>query len=182
MTKTGLAQLLQVLIDDYNVLKGQLARRLGSQDAAGDALQDAYLRLQRMDVGAVESPRAYLFRVALNVAADRRRSEQRQLARSEVELLLRLDEDELDPERVAEGRSSIGLLTRALEELPARRRAIFVATRLEGRPYAEIAASLGISVRLLEREVKLALDHCRSRLEIKSSQRLGSGRSETSHG
>ncbi len=182
MTKRSLAQLLQVLIDDYSTLKGQLARRLGSQDAAGDVLQEAYLRLQRMgDLGAVERPRAYLFRIALNIAADHRRSEHRRLARSETELLLRLEDDELDPERIAEGRSSVRLLTQALEELPARRRAIFIATRLQGRPYAEIAADFGISTRLLEREVKLALDHCRDRLEIKLSQKYGSGRSETSH-
>lgn len=160
----------------------KLARRLGSQDAAGDVLQEAYLRLQRMgDLGAVERPRAYLFRIALNIAADHRRSEHRRLARSETELLLRLEDDELDPERIAEGRSSVRLLTQALEELPARRRAIFIATRLQGRPYAEIAADFGISTRLLEREVKLALDHCRDRLEIKLSQKYGSGRSETSH-
>lgn len=171
MTKSALAHLLQVLLEDYGVLKSQLARRLGSQDAAGDILQEAYLRLQRMgSVGAVRHPRTYLYRVALNIAADLRRSEQRRLARSEVELLLRLENDELDPERVAASRSSLRSLVQALDELPPRRRAIFVAVRLEGRPHAEIAARFGISTRYLERELKLALEHCRDRLEINLSQ------------
>ena len=49
MTKSALARLLQVLLDDYGMLKSQLARRLGSQEAAGDILQEAYLRLQYRD-------------------------------------------------------------------------------------------------------------------------------------
>jgi RNA polymerase sigma-70 factor (ECF subfamily) len=181
MTKTGLVLLLQVLMDDYAVLKGQLARHLGSPDVAEDALQEAYLRLQRMDnIGVVQHPRTYLFRIALNIAADRRRSESRRLARSEVELLLRLEHDELDPERVAEGRSSIRTLVQALNELPPRRREILVAARLEGLDYPKIAARFGISTRYLERELKHALDHCREKLEIKLSQRFGPGRSGTS--
>ena len=169
MTKTVLAQLLQVLVDDYGVLKRQLTRRLGSHDAADDIMQEAYLRLRRMDsVQSVQHPRTYLFRIALNIAADRRRSEARRLARSEIEVLLRVEHDELDPARIAEGRSAVKRLAQALEELTPRRRAIFLAARLEGIPYPEIAARFGISTRYLERELKHALDHCRERLEIKA--------------
>jgi RNA polymerase sigma factor (sigma-70 family) len=181
MTKKGMAQLLQVLMDDYVALKRQLVRHLGSPDVADDVMQEAYLRLQRMgDVQPVQHPRTYLFRIALNIAADRRRSETRRLARSEIELLLRLEHDELDPERIAEGRSSVQLLAAALEELTPRRRAIFVAARLERIPYPEIAARFGISTRYLERELKQALDHCREKLEIKLSKKFGPGGSETS--
>jgi len=182
MTKKGLAQLVQVLMDEYGLLKRQLARRLGSPDVADDILQEAYLRLQRMgDVQFVLHPRTYLFRIALNIAADRRRAESRRLARSEIELLLRLENDELDPERIAEGRSSVRSLVRALEELTPRRRAIFIAARLEGVPYPQIAARFGISTRYLERELKRALDHCRARLEINSSRKSGSAGSESSN-
>lgn len=181
MTKTGLALLLQVLMDDYAVLKGQLARHLGSSDVADDVLQEAYLRLQGMDnIGAVQHPRTYLFRIALNIAADQRRSESRRLARSEIELLLRLEQDELDPERVAAGRSSVRALVQALDGLSPRRRAILVAARVEGLAYSKIAVRFGISTRYLERELKQALDHCREKLEINLSQRFGSGPSGTS--
>jgi RNA polymerase sigma factor (sigma-70 family) len=182
MAKGGLARLLQVLLDDYAILKGQLARRLGSLDVADEVLQEAYLRLRRVDtVGSIEHPRTYLFRIALNIAADRQRSESRRLARSEIELLMQLDHDELDPQRIAEGRSSVRALVQALDELPPRRQAIFVAARIERLPYATIAVRFGISTRLVEREIKQALDHCRDRLEINMSRRFGSGHSETSN-
>ncbi|MCA6106739.1 RNA polymerase sigma factor [Bradyrhizobium cenepequi] len=182
MTHTSHALLLQVLTDDYGLLKGRLARRLGSPDIADEVLQEAYLRVERMPptIGAVLHPRTYLFRIALNIAADRRRSEQRRLARSEIELLLRLEHDELDPERVVEARSSVRTLVEALEDLPPRRRAIFVAARVNGLSIPQIAAQFSVSTRFIERELKQALDHCRDRLEIKLSRKFGPGRSETS--
>jgi RNA polymerase sigma factor (sigma-70 family) len=181
MTKDGVANLLRVLLQDYGILKGQLARRLGSSDIADDVLQEAYLRLRRMsDIHPIQHARSYLFRIALNIASDQRRSESRRLARSEIELLLRLEHDELDPQRIAEGRSSVRLLVRALEELPPRRRAILIAARLEKVPYPKIAQRFGVSTRFVEREIKQALDHCRDRLQINLSQGFGPLPPETS--
>jgi RNA polymerase sigma factor (sigma-70 family) len=174
MTQSSQALLLKVLMNDYGILKGRLARRLGSADVADDVLQEAYLRVSRMPaMAAVLHPRTYLFRIALNIAADRRRSEKRRLARSEVELLLRLDQDDLDPERIAQARSSVRALELALEELAPRRRAIFVAVRVNGLTVPEVAARFGLSTRYIERELKDALDHCRGRLEMEVSQTFG---------
>ncbi len=180
MAKAGLDQLMYVLTHDYGTLKVRLARRLGSPDFADEVLQEAYLRLQKMELPSIKHPRTYLFRVALNIAADRRRTESRRLARSEVELMLRLEYDELDPERVAEARSSIRLLVEAMEELPPRQRAILMAARFEGLPYAQIAARFGISTRYLERELKQALEYCRHRLEGGKPHKFGRPRSRTS--
>ncbi|MBB4200029.1 hypothetical protein CCR94_21775 [Rhodoblastus sphagnicola] len=181
MKVSGQALLLQTLLDDYAPLRSQLARRLGSPDAADDVLQEAYLRLGRIEEpGPIRHPRSYLFRIALNIAADRRRSEARRLERSEVELLLKLEHDELDPERVAAGRSSMRQLVEALEQLPERRRAIFLAVRSDGRPIADIAVQFGISTRMVERELKQALDHCRQHLEINLSQKFDPGHPVTS--
>jgi len=177
MAETSQALLLRLFISNYSTLKGRLARRLGSADAADEALQEAYLRMERMgQIGAVRRPQSYLFQVALNIAADLRRSEKRRLARSEIERVLQLEQDELDPERIAEGRSSVGALVRALDALPPRPRAILVAARLDGLTHAAIAARFGISTRLVERELKRALDHCRGHLELKRRQTFGTGR------
>ncbi|WP_229743493.1 RNA polymerase sigma factor [Aliidongia dinghuensis] len=168
-------------MSNYSALKGRLARRLGSADAADEVLQETYLRVERTPgEGPVQRPLPYLFRIALNIAADLRRSDNRRLGRSEIELLLRLEQDELDPERVAEGRSSLRALVQALDDLPPRKRAIFMAARLDGASHAAIAARFGISTRLVERELKQALDHCRDRLEINRSQPFGTGRSASS--
>ena len=50
---------------------------------------------------ALQRSDAYLFRIALSVAADRRDADRHRLALSEVEALRHIDDDEIDPERIA---------------------------------------------------------------------------------
>lgn len=174
MTETSWAALRDLLVDRYDELKTRLAKRLRSTDLASETLQETWVRLARTgDVGAVRSPEAYLFRVALNVAADARNSQQRRLSYSEVEPLLALDEDGLDPERFAEGRSEVGALADALDELPSRRRAIFIMARLDELPHRIIAERTGLSVRMVDRELRKALDHCSERLGRKVVRTFG---------
>ncbi|MEW6436272.1 MAG: RNA polymerase sigma factor [Pseudomonadota bacterium] len=176
MAENNQALLLRLFKSNYGSLRGRLARRLGSIEAADEALQETYLRLDRIEVGPIKRPLPYLFRIAVNTASDLRRSEKRRLHRSEIELLLQLEKDEIDPERLAAARSSLRALALALEELSPRARSILLAARLEGLPHAEIAARFRISTRLVERELKRALDHCRDHLEIKPPQPFGTGR------
>lgn len=173
------------LISDYASLKRRLARRLGSADFAGEVLHEAWLRLDRMEAApglAIQNPAAYLYRVALNVAADQQRSEQRRFAQSEIDLLLRNAVDDLDPARIAEARAELLALAAVLEELPPRRRAVFIASRLEGQPHKAIADRLGITVRIVDRELKSALDHFGAVLDKKSTPRRGPRPRDSSQG
>lgn len=165
MTDLGLAQLRHLFLDRYEDLKARLARRLGSADLAGDAMQDTWLRLARSEsVGAIESPRNYLFRIALNVAEDRRRSERRYSGSAvEADALLELADDAPSPERVVLARSDLELFRAIIAELPPRRRAIFLAARFGQVPRQEIADRMGISLRLVAKELQLALEHCVAR-------------------
>lgn len=181
MSETSWASLRDLLAARYDVLKTRLAMRLGSTDLARESLQETWLKLSRAGtVGQLRSPEAYLFRVALNVAARQRDVERRRVAFSEVELLMRMDEDELTPERVALARSAHATLLQALEELPSRRRAIFIMARLEKMPHREIAAHFGVSVRTVKYEWKQAFDHLCERLEINIEKPCTSGDFEPS--
>jgi RNA polymerase sigma-70 factor (ECF subfamily) len=181
MTKATWAMLRALLVDRYSEFKHRLARRLGSADLAAETLQETWLRLERPgDPGVLRRPDAYLYRIALNVAADRRDADRRRLAWSEVEMLRHLDDDELDPERIVGSRSEIAALAHALDELPPRCRAILIAARLNETPHKLIAARHGISTRMVERELKRALDHCGERLGRISPRRFGLPPSEPS--
>ena len=166
MTDTSWAALRDLLAQHYEGLKNRLARRLGSAELANETLQETWLHLNRTGtVGSLRNPEAYVFRVALNVAADRRDIEKRRLTFSEVEALLQLKEDELDPERITAAESEVAALARVLNELPARRRTIFIMARIEELPHRFIAERIGTSVRLVERELRAALEHCGKRLD-----------------
>jgi RNA polymerase sigma-70 factor (ECF subfamily) len=181
MTETSWAALRDLLVDRYDELRNRLARRLRSADLASDTLQETWLRLARAgSAGTLRSPEAYLFRMALNVAADERDSQQRRLNYSEIEPLMRLDEDELDPERLTEGRSDISALAQALDELPPRRRAIFIMARVDELPHRVIAERTALSVRMVDRELRKALEHCSQRLDRKVVRIFGPRQSEKS--
>ncbi|WP_275190619.1 sigma-70 family RNA polymerase sigma factor [Bradyrhizobium sp. CSA112] len=155
-----MAALRRLFVDGYDDLKVRLIRRLGSADRAGDALHDTWLRLDRLEtVGAVQSPRNYLFRIALNVAYQQRRLETRHVSATEVEGLLDIPDDAPSPEEIVLARSDLDAFRSILAELPARRRAIFLAARIGNVPRQTIADRLGISRRLVAKELFLAHKH-----------------------
>ena len=167
--------LVTLFLTSYDEFKVRLKRRLGSDDLACDVLQETYLRVDRMQAThALHKPNAYLYRMALNIAADRRQADARLLTGAEVEDLLQVAEDQ-DPARIVGGQQEIQCLLGALYELPARRRRIFIAARLEEASHLEIAQRFGISTRIVEKELKAALGYCATRLERKVFQRFGPG-------
>jgi RNA polymerase sigma-70 factor (ECF subfamily) len=157
--------LKKLLVTRYQDFVRWLARRLGSSEMAEEALQDTFLRLaQGAPIGPVLHPRAYLLRTALNMAANRRAAENRRPTTTDVDKLLELPDDAPDPARTVEARSEIDALKRALEQLPARRRAIFLASWVENLSHVDIARRYGVSVRTVQIELKQALEHCDLRL------------------
>ena len=155
-------------------LKNQLARYLGSEDRASDALQDTWLRLQQAKpAGPVERPYPYLLRIAYNMALKRARRERGSVTLEDAREALNLIDDAPDPERAAEARSEFAALEKAMSGLTARRRHILIASRVEAITLREIATQLGISQRLVEMELKLALIHCGQSLGRKIVQRFG---------
>lgn len=163
-------------LGSYADLIKTVAHRLGSRERAEDALHDAYLRLERTaDVGAVQSPRAYLVRMALNIATDNWRAESRtirgpavlrpeagapKLSSAEGDALLNAIDESPSAERVAIARSDVRKLDGILRELPARRKAIFEAVWVEGVSHEDAAARFKVSLRTVQQELKLAREHC----------------------
>jgi RNA polymerase sigma factor (sigma-70 family) len=182
MDNTNITALRDLLLADYSGLDRQLARRLGSADVASDVLQETYLRLEGMnEVGPVRSPKAYLFRIALNIANDRRRAESRRLTVDEVDSLLDIPDDRPDAERVTEDRSELHLLKRAIAELPERRRRVLICSRIKDMPHREIAKRLGVTVRTVEMDLKQALEHCAERLQRGVPAKFAFHRSRSSY-
>ncbi|BBP83718.1 RNA polymerase sigma factor [Pseudomonas sp. Pc102] len=151
----------------YRELVRFLSARLGDRQAAADVAHDAYLRvMERASQERIESPRAFLYRTALNLVVD----EHRRNAVRRNEPLEVLDEEEdsrhrsPSPLRLLAQVQRLGLLQRALDELPALCRDAFLLRRLEGLSHDEIAARLGISRSLVEKHIVNAMKHCRLRM------------------
>jgi RNA polymerase sigma-70 factor (ECF subfamily) len=161
LASEGSRTLRDLLADRYKELKLRLARRLGSADWAEEALHDTYLRLDGAKaIGQVDNPGGYLFRAALNNALNRRRAENRRLGAADIETLLHIADDAPGVQRIVEGRSDLALLKTAMAGLPVRQRSILLAARLEQLTRQQIADRLGISVSMVEKELKKAQEHC----------------------
>lgn len=153
--------LRSLLVDRYGDLKVRLARRLGSSDWAEEALQDTYLKLDSANEnGLVRNPMAYLFRAAFNTALNQRRSQGRKLSDDEVAAMLEVPDEAPGPEQILESRSDVDALKRVLAGLPPRARQILLAARLDGWPRQQIADHFGISVSLVEKELRWAQEYC----------------------
>lgn len=174
MATDNLGILRDLLLAEYHDLNRRLSRRLGSAENASEVLHETYLRLEKIsEIAEVRSPKAYLFRIALNVANDRRRSEIRRLTTSEIETLLEIPDDQPDAARVIEDRSEIKLLRRAIAELPERRRRALLLSRVEGMTNREIAELFGVTVRTIETDLKQAIEHCAHRLKRPARDKFG---------
>jgi RNA polymerase sigma-70 factor (ECF subfamily) len=169
--------LLRLFMERRQELRRRLKNRLGSDELANDALQETYLRLERMGDNACVSsnPAGYLFRMAVNAATDQRQADARYLTGSEVEDLLNVGSDTHDPARIVHARLEVQVLEQALGELTERQRAILIAARIDDDPQEDIARRFGISVRMVGKELKKALEHCGRRLDRKVVQRFGPG-------
>ncbi|HEY4078723.1 MAG TPA: RNA polymerase sigma factor [Rhizomicrobium sp.] len=158
--------LQKLLLSGYDIFIKRLTRLLGSRELAQEALQETYLRLERdIEIGPVRNPKGYLLRMAMNIASNRRKAEKWFLTGEETDLLLTFADEAPDPARAAEARSEIQALGRALEELPLRRRQIFMASWIDETPHQEIARLHGITIRTVQIELRDALEHCAQRLK-----------------
>lgn len=150
-----------------DALRRFLARRVASPETAADLAQEAFLRLLRAAPAAVlRDPRAYLYRTALNLLTDHRRSAARDVgaAPAPPAALEAAADPAPSPERHALSREELAVLRRAIETLPARRREIFLLHKLDGMSYAAIAERLGIAKNTVEVQMVRALAHCRQEL------------------
>jgi RNA polymerase sigma factor (sigma-70 family) len=136
-----------------------LSRRAGSSDDAQDLVQDVFFRFVRMRgrwPSSLERPQAYLRRIATNILKDRAKADFRHSASLHVVA----DEEALpglDQHRLLESRDMLRRLEAAMMRLRPKTREIFMAHRIDGMTYAEIAERTGLTVKGVETQMSRAL-------------------------
>ena len=166
MAETTWAALRGLLIERYEDFSVRLARRLGSEELASESLHETWLRLQRQgNAGDLQSPSAFVFRVAVNIARDHLRAERRRASQSEIATALGMADRVLDPARTVEVRFALNRVERAIRQLPERSRSILLASRLEGLTHQTIARRLGVSRRTVQYELERAVRYLEAQLD-----------------
>ena len=151
----------------HNDLLRFFTRKLGCRDLAADCTQDTYVHLARMGTTVdVQNPRAFLFRVAANLAVDNLRKMRTRRTTVSVEPPPD-DAPSSAPtaEAVLEAKQRVVQLQAAIDELSPNCRSALLLNRLEGKTHREIARILGVSESMVAKYIVQALKHCRARLE-----------------
>jgi RNA polymerase sigma factor (sigma-70 family) len=152
--------------EHYADLLRFLNRRLGCAERAADVAQDTYLRLAGLDSAArpIEDNRAFVFRIAGNLAIDSLRRDGRLARQRADEDLPSLIDESPSHEAVVLSRECLHSLDNLLNELPANARQALLCNRVDGMTHAEIAALLGVSESMVAKYIAQALRHCRDGL------------------
>lgn len=137
-------------------VRSALMRRGRTSDEADDLVQEAWVRLACYEKDRdVVQPEAFLMRAALNLSIDAYR------ARSSHGEEIVIDEIELvdaapTAEAIMLGRERIARLSVGLGRLSDRTRDIFLAHRIDGLSYQEIARQHRLSISSVEKHVAKA--------------------------
>jgi RNA polymerase sigma factor (sigma-70 family) len=172
----GRALAVERLFREHNrSLVSYLAMRLHSVQEAKEVAQEAYVRVLQLDRPGAESfLKAYLFRVATNLAVDRlrRRGYQARHERSggeDIETGLNA------PERATLAGEQFHVLSASLHELPNKYREALLLFRLEGLSQQAIATRLDVNERTVREYINHALRYCRMRIDGASREQAEEG-------
>jgi RNA polymerase sigma factor (sigma-70 family) len=140
-----------------------------------DVAQEVFLRLLRYDKSElVDYPQAYLFKMAANVVNEWAiRSSRRRPHESKWLLGLLAEDCPEEDVAVAQARAEI---TRALETLTPRQRAVLKLQFNEGLGRTEIASRLESTERAIKRDLLKSYERLRRELKIDLLQVLTNGR------
>ena len=153
----------------YRELLAFLTRMVNDRDRAADLAQESYARILAVERAGetVGEPRAFLYRTARNLVVDQHR-------RADVRNQWHADHDGLgeagdavpgpaswQPEVAASSAQGVSALLDTIAALPPRAREALVLHKFDGLSQSEVAQAMGISLTMVERHIKLALEACR---------------------
>jgi RNA polymerase sigma-70 factor (ECF subfamily) len=159
------------------MLRAWLRSRFPGEGDLDDIVQEAYQReLAARATTAIESPKAFLFATARNVALARFRRPRAingQNGLTEFEMESILDESADVPQAVARAQE-LEMLTQAIQSLPTRCRQVLTLRKIYGLPQKEVAAQLGISENTVEAQGVIGLRKLAEYFERLERQRRSS--------
>jgi RNA polymerase sigma-70 factor (ECF subfamily) len=136
----------------------QLTRATGCRDIARDLVHETFVRLMRMNpisFSRIDRHEAFLQRVSVNLLRDHGRG--RVHFEHARKALAVVSDPTFDQVAVLEHRETLARLEGAMARLKPRTREIFLAQRIEGLSYAEIAERTGLSIKGVEKQMSKAI-------------------------
>jgi RNA polymerase sigma factor (sigma-70 family) len=169
-------QIAEVIAEERPRLRSFIRKRVPNEADAEDLLQEVFYELVQAHrlLQPIDYVTGWLFRVARNRITDLFRKKKPEAfgdraAEDEEGALLPLEDLLPSPDAGPEALYVRGVLLdemeRALDELPAEQRDVFVAHEIEGRSFKELSAVSSLSINTLLSRKRYAVLHLRRRLQ-----------------
>ena len=162
-------------------IAGMLARFVPPADV-DDIVQETYLRLCRVAVvDEIQNPRAYIYRIARNLAFD-------SLKRADNALTTPFLEDFPEPGsytddvlKQIESNEEFEQFCESVQRLPAQARRVFILKKVYGYTQRQISEDIGISQSTVEKHVALAIRRCSEYMRLYESTTPEEQKSDSCH-
>lgn len=159
--------LISTLVRHYDELVDHVRRRFGDRGFAREVVHDVCVQLlEKRERENVRTPLALLRKISHDQAVSRYRSERRRQAW--ILVLPELTEPVCEaprPPRQYEAAQEFERLAQAIAQLPPRCQMAFVMHKIHELPQAEVAAQMGVSLKTVEKHLRLGLAVCRAYLD-----------------
>ena len=162
--RRAMSSVSTAFVENYVFLKRFLARFFSDRQDIEDVAQEAYLRAyvaeQQKDI---EQPKAYLFRIAKNVALTKltKKSEKITDYIEECDASVVIEYGASADSEV-EAEESLGLYCDAVAALPDKCRQVFLLRKVHGLSHREIAQRMSLSVSSVEKYLLRGILECKA--------------------
>ena len=162
LTKNEFKQLFD---KHFDTIRRYLYYRSGDADLSTDLAQDVFLRLWEKGLDYHERENTgLLYKMAGDEFVSRYRRQKMEL---NYKKSLSFQIRDASPEDELQYRELQQSYEKALADLPEKQRVVFLMSRMDGLKYYEIAERLKISVKAVEKRMKLALGFLKLKLNVK---------------
>lgn len=150
-----------------NLIGYKLLRLLKSETLVEEMMQEVFLKVweHRASIAIDKSFKSYLYRITENMVIDlfRRAKKEKsildEIIAGNTELYTHIEEAIFKKEHA-------NLLDQLITQLPARRKKIFIACKLEGKSYQQVAKEYGIATTTVNDHLQKAMHYLKSRLTV----------------
>jgi RNA polymerase sigma-70 factor (ECF subfamily) len=163
-SRRPLSSVSAAFLENHAFLERFLARFFSNQQDIEDVAQEAYLRAYVAEQQKeIEQPKAYLFRIAKNLALTK-------LTRKSKKITDYLEESSASvviecgaaADSEVEAQESLGLYCEAVAALPEKCRQVFLLRKVHGLAHKEIAERMSLSVSSVEKYLLRGILECKA--------------------
>ncbi len=158
-------QFKEIFDNHFDAVRNYVFYRSGDAEFATDIAQETLMRLWEKQITPLPGKtKGLLIKIAGDMFVS---SYRKQKTEMNFKLSFKADEKDKSPEDIMTFEELKRKYELALQNLPEKQRVVFLMNRMDGLKYHEIAETLDLSIKAVEKRMSLALEYLKNELERK---------------